>query len=87
MPHVGLHNFAYLRAVAEGLDIAECAARYLGIEHGHEARLVHQQTVDAVRAITRRRSELWRLAVLLIKTIGIEQPTLEAFAEGALRGV
>ncbi|WP_296313565.1 hypothetical protein [Pseudomonas sp.] len=25
--HIGLHHFAYLRAVAEGLDVAECAAR------------------------------------------------------------
>ena len=30
--HLGLHHFAHLRAVAEGLDIAECAARYLGTE-------------------------------------------------------
>jgi hypothetical protein len=45
--HIGLHHFAYLRAVAEGLDIAQCAARYLGTEHGHEARSAHQQTVDA----------------------------------------
>ncbi|RYF39452.1 MAG: hypothetical protein EOO38_23270 [Cytophagaceae bacterium] len=42
--HIGLHHFAYLRAVAEGLDIAESAARYLGTEHGHEARSAHQQT-------------------------------------------
>jgi integrase len=84
--HLGLHHFAYLRAVAEGLDIAQCAARYLGTEHGHEARSAHQQTVDAVRAIARRRSEPWRLVGLSIKTTGTAQPTLEAFAEGRLDG-
>ena len=84
--HIGLHHFAYLRAVAEGLDVAECAARYLGTEHGHEARSAHQQTVDAVRAIARRRSEPWRLVGLSIKSTGTEQPTLEAFAEGRLEG-
>ena len=86
MRHLGLHHFAYLRAVAEGLDIAECAARYLGTEHGHEARSAHQQTVDAVRAIARRRSEPWRLVGLIIKSTGTEQPTLEAFAAGRLDG-
>ena len=84
--HIGLHHFAYLRAVAEGLDIAESAARYLGTEHGHEARSAHQQTVDAVRAIARRRSEPWRLVGLSIKSTGTAQPTLEAFAEGRLEG-
>jgi hypothetical protein len=84
--HIGLHHFAYLRAVAEGLDIAESAARYLGTGHGHEARSAHQQTVDAVRAIARRRNEPWRLVGLSIRITGMEQPTLEAFAEGRLEG-
>lgn len=53
---LGLHHFAYLRAVAEGLEVAESAAPYLDTEHGHEARSAHQQTVDAVRVIARRRS-------------------------------
>ena len=84
--HIGLHHFAYLRAVAEGLDIAQCAARYLGTEHGHEARSAHQQTVDAVRAIARRHDEPWRLVGLSIRTTGTAQPTLEAFAESRLEG-
>ena len=54
---IGRHHFAHLRAVAEGLDIADCAARYLSTEHGHEARTAHQQTVDAVRAVARQRGE------------------------------
>jgi hypothetical protein len=49
MRAIGLHHFAHLRTVAEGLNIAQYAARYLGTEHGHEARLAHQQTVDVVR--------------------------------------
>ncbi|RZI54391.1 MAG: hypothetical protein EOP12_03155 [Pseudomonas sp.] len=51
MSYLGLHHVAHLRVVAEGLDIAQCAARYLSIENDHEARLAHEQTVDAVRAI------------------------------------
>jgi integrase len=84
--HIGLHHFAHLRAVAEGLEVAECAARYLGIEHGHEARSAHQQTVDAVRAIARRRSEPWRLVGLAIRPTDTDRPTLEAFADGRLEG-
>ena len=52
---LGAHHFAHLRAVAEGLDIADSARRYLGIGHGHEARSAHLQTVESVRAIARRR--------------------------------
>ena len=83
---LGRHHFAHLRAVAEGLDLANCAARYLGTEHGHEARTAHQQTVDAVRAVARRRGEPWRLVGLSIKTTGAEHPTLDAFADGRFDG-
>lgn len=50
---IGLHHFAFLSAVAESRDVAEYASRYLGTEHGHEVRSLHQQMVDAVRAIER----------------------------------
>ena len=83
---IGLHHFAHLRAVAEGLDVTQCAARYLGTEHGHEARTAHQQTVDAVRAVARRRGEPWRLVGLSIKTGVAERPTLDAFADGRFDG-
>ncbi|RZI64689.1 MAG: integrase, partial [Pseudomonas sp.] len=83
---IGLHHFAYLRSVAEGLDIADCATRYLGTEHGHEARTAHQQTVDAVRAVARRRGEPWRLVGLSIKTTGTDRPSLEEFADGRFDG-
>lgn len=38
MRHIVLHHFAYLRAVAKGREVAECAARCLGSERGHKVR-------------------------------------------------
>lgn len=55
---LGLHHFAYLRAVAEGLNPGECARHYLGIAHGHEARTAHQEVVDAVRAVARLQGDI-----------------------------
>ncbi|WP_029528445.1 tyrosine-type recombinase/integrase [Polaromonas glacialis] len=80
---LGPHHFAYLRAVAEGLDLGDCARRYLGIEHGHEAKTAHQEAVDAVRAVARRRGEsAWRLVGLSIRVPGgAPRPSLEAFAQ------
>ena len=80
---LGPHHFAHLRACAEGLGVGECARRYLGIEHGHEARTAHQEAVDAVRAVARRRGEsAWRLVGLRIHSpAGALVPSLEAFAQ------
>ncbi|MBG6073666.1 MULTISPECIES: tyrosine-type recombinase/integrase [unclassified Polaromonas] len=80
---LGPHHFAQLRAAAEGLNLAECARRYLGIEHGHEAKTAHQEAVDAVRAVARRRGEsAWRLVGLTIRVPGGEvRPSLDAFAQ------
>ena len=45
-----------------------CRADYLGVEHGHQARTAHQQTVDAVRAVARRRGDAaWRLIGLTLR--------------------
>jgi len=79
---LGPHHFAHLRAVAEGLDLAECARRYLGIEHGHEAVTAHQEAIDAVRSVARRRGETaWRLVGLRIQTLSAGQrPPLDDFA-------
>ena len=79
---LGPHHFAHLRACAEGLDLADCARRYLGIEHGHEAKTAHQEAVDAVRAVARRRGEsAWRLVGLTIRTSeGAPRPSLDSFA-------
>ena len=80
---LGLHHFAYLRAVSEGLYLADCARRYLGIAHGHEAKTAHHEAVDAVRAVARRRGEpAWRLVGLTIRTPeGAPRPSLESFVE------
>lgn len=87
---VGLNHFAHLRAVAESLDVAESAWRYLGIEHGHQAVPAHRQTVDLVRAIARRKGEsAWRLIGLMIAvpaagvsiTEAVALPSLEEFVE------
>ena len=57
---LGLHHFAYLRAVSEGLPIVEAAKRYMGVEHGHQAKVAHLQTRDTVRAVARRRGSCAR---------------------------
>jgi len=80
---LGPHHFAHLRAVAEGLAIADCARRYLGAQHGHEAVTAHRQAVDAVRAVARRQAEsAWRLVGLTIRApSGAPRPSLDAFAQ------
>ena len=79
---LGLHHFAHLRAFSEGLDVQASAKRYLGIEHGHEAKTAHAQTVDAVRMVARRRGEkAWRLIGLRISITpeAQVQPSLDEF--------
>jgi len=88
---LGPHHFAHLRAVAEGLPLAECARRYLGVAHGHEALTAHQEAVDAVRAVARRRAEpAWRLVGLRIQAADAgagARPALDEFAAAhALEG-
>ncbi len=81
---LGLHHFAYLRAVAEGLPLLDSARRYLGIEHGHQASTAHQQTVDLVRAVARRHAGVgeWRLVGLHIGLgTSVTAPSLEDFCE------
>lgn len=81
---IGHHHFAFLRSLAEGLDLQESAMRYLGIEHGHQARIASDQTIQAIRAIARRQNEAaWRLIGLTIRSKGVEQRqvTLEEFIE------
>jgi len=86
---LGPHHFAHLRAIAEGLDMPGSARRFLGIEHGHQTKTAHRQTVEAVRAIARRRSEsAWRLIGLAIRLPAPPaQPSLDEFmAERGLDG-
>ncbi|MDB5744190.1 MAG: phage integrase family protein [Polaromonas sp.] len=86
---LGPHHFAHLRACAEGLDVGDCARRYLGIEHGHEAVTAHQEAVDAVRSVARRRGEAaWRLVGLRLGLgAATARPSLADFvAEHGLEG-
>lgn len=77
---LGCHHFAHLRSVAQGIDLQESAKRYLGIEHGHEARTAHNQTKDAVRALARRLGDsAWRLIGVRIEVTEANRPTLESF--------
>ena len=80
---LGPHHFAHLRACAEGLGVADCARRYLGTQHGHEATTAHQEAVDAVRAVARRQGDAaWRLVGLTIRSpAGEARPSLDAFAQ------
>lgn len=86
---LGRHHFAYLRAVSEGLPIVEAAKRYLAIEHGHQAKVAHQQTRDAVRAVARRRGlSAWRLIGLTFKdgestSAANSAPSLDEFIANA----
>lgn len=88
---LGPHHFAYLRAVAEGLDPQASALRYLGTTHGHEHRKAHLQLIDVVRAIARRNGErAWRLVGVTIRSSSTGErarPSLEEFcAERGLDG-
>lgn len=75
---LGLHHFAYLRAVSEGLPIVEAAKRYLGVEHGHQAKVAHLQTRDAVRAVARRRGlSAWRLIGLSFSAMQTDVTTYQ----------
>ncbi|WP_239062015.1 tyrosine-type recombinase/integrase [Ideonella livida] len=87
---VGLHHFAHLRAVAEGVPLVESAQRYLCIDHGRQALTAHRQVVDHLRSLARRRGDKgWRLVGLTIRTGGLDvpAPSLEDFvAERDLDG-
>lgn len=86
---LGRHHFAHLRAIAEGVELHQAAAMYLGIDHGLQAPGAHHLVVDSVRALARRAGERdWRLVGLTIRIHGREhRPSLEDFiAERDLDG-
>jgi integrase len=73
---LGLHHFAYLRAVANGLPIVKSAKRYLGVEHGNSARKEHARLMAVTRALAKRQGDhRWRL-------LGLEIGAREARASG-----
>jgi integrase len=79
---LGLHHFAYLRALIEGLAVPEAAARYLHIDHARAARSAHRVVVERARALARRRGDpAWRLV-----GIEIRQPSAHATPAQACAG-
>ncbi len=70
LPKLGFHHFAYLRALAEGLDPLACAKTYLDATGPADAREAHKEVVDAARAVARRvpsTGAAWRLLGLILK--------------------
>lgn len=67
--NIGRHHFAFLRSIANGLDVSYCAKRFLGVEHGNEVASVSRNTINAVRAIAKRHNQKssYRLIGLVIR--------------------
>jgi len=53
------NHLAHLRAIAEGVSVAEASTRYLGIDHGAQARLAHARVVELAAQVSRRRLAGW----------------------------
>lgn len=71
-PKLSVAHFAYLRALAEGVDRDVAARQYLGLEHGHQLKRLHEQAIDQLRAIARRAHDSrWRLIGTTITTPAI----------------
>lgn len=83
--HLGAHHFAYLRALAEGVGVAEAAQRYLPVDRGREATLFHAALIDRVRALARRRGDSrWRLVGIELQDVQAPQanrPDLHSWAD------
>lgn len=82
--NIGRHHFAFLRAIADGLDVVESAKRFLGVDHGHAATTASRNTIDAVRSIAKRNDVKsgWRLIGLTIRlknSSGVEPPTIDEY--------
>jgi len=64
---LGLHHFAFLRALAQGLPVLDAARRYLSVDRLAEARTWEVSIGERVAAIARRRGDpRWRLVRLKI---------------------
>lgn len=87
---IGMHEFAYLRAIAEGVDGDAAARLYLGVGHAAEVMGAHRLVVDRIRAAARRRpgraaDPTWRLLGIVLERREQDKsdppPSLEAWAE------
>jgi integrase len=83
---LGAHHFACLRAVAEGLSVAEAVLRYLAVDHALAAPAAYRAVLDQVRAVARRRGDSrWRLIGLELQGQQVDAdcstPSLDEWAE------
>jgi site-specific recombinase XerD len=88
MQRLGPPQFAYLRAVAEGVPRADAAKRYLAIHHATEAITAHRLVVEQAQALARRGGDSrWRLLSIEIADRTSDSsasavPTVEQWAVG-----
>lgn len=81
---LGLHHFAYLRALAEGVPVPDAAARYLHIDHARAARDAHRLVIERARALARQRGDpAWRLVGIEIRLPSAQAAPAQAGAEAA----
>jgi hypothetical protein len=84
MQRLGPPQFAYLRAVAQGLPLVDAAKRYLAIHHGAEAITAHRLVIDAAQGIARRHNDSrWRLIGIEIHDQSGDAPALPSLQEWA----
>lgn len=84
MQRLGPPQFAYLRAVAEGVPRADAAKRYLAIHHAAEAITAHRLVVDAAQGIARRSGDSrWRLIGMEIQDRSSDAPAPPSLNEWA----
>lgn len=55
MKPIGPHHLAHMRAVAEGIDVAAAAQKYLAIEDFREAQTAHNELTARLRLVARRK--------------------------------
>ena len=80
---LGLHHFAYMRAVVNGIDRSTAAERFLNIDHGNQTPTAHRELVETLQRIARRQSKnRWRLLGLKIESKqATDVPSMHDWAE------
>jgi integrase len=84
MQRLGPPQWAYLRAVAQGVPRADAAKRYLAIHHAAEAITAHRLVVGAAQGVARRHGDSrWRLIGMDIPDRPGEAPSAPSLEEWA----
>lgn len=74
---IGPHHLAHLRAVADGLEVRQCARIYLGIEDPREAEATHNELTARLRLAARQAGEKhYRLIGIRIREKTRQAPAL-----------